>query len=79
MDMKLRATYLDFWVIVVVGDLGIGVVLVDAHVHLGHADFLSGKESSDCCLTPLVNMLSFLLLDDLPLVIYFFMGHFLTS
>ena len=48
--MKLRATYLDLWVIVVIGDLGIGVVLVDTHVHLGDADFLTGKESSDCCL-----------------------------
>ena len=50
MDIKLGATYLYLWVIVVISDLGVGVVLVNAHVHLGHSDFLSGKESSDCCL-----------------------------
>lgn len=40
-------TYLHLRVIIVIGHFSIWVVLVDAHVHLGNADFLSGQESSD--------------------------------
>lgn len=43
-------TYLDLGVIVIISDLSIGIVLVNAHVHLGHSNLLTGKESPDSCL-----------------------------
>lgn len=40
---KLLSNLLHFWIIVVVCDLRIWIVLVDAHVHLRHSNLLPRK------------------------------------
>lgn len=47
---ELFSNLLHLGVVIVISDLGIWIVLVNAHIHLGHPYFLPGQVASDCCL-----------------------------
>lgn len=47
---ELLSDLLNFWIVIVVCYFGIGIVLVDSHVHLRHSYFLPRQETSNRCL-----------------------------